>query len=304
MFHLQGLWRDSFAPIMARMATTSTSVLTTTARRAKGTKLPTYVFESGYHLENHVARLVAGVIRERNTLGQSAVLGLPSGSTPVGVYRELIRMHREEALDFSNVVTFNLDEYFGLAPDQLQSYHRWMRETFFQHINIPPENTNLPHGSVPLDEIDDHCRDYEVAIERAGGIDVMLLGIGRNGHIGFNEPLSSPRGRTRLVTLDATTRRAAASDFFGEENVPAHAITMGMSVRFLPLAKSCYWHLANTKPQSFARQSKNRYRNVFPQVTCKNTQMQPALSTKLPVRIWLIAILRGYSAMSSGPMHL
>src|SRR4029079_949378 len=106
-----------------------------------------------------------------------------TGSTPVGVYRELIRLHREEGLDFSSVVTFNLDEYYGLQPSQLQSYHRWMYEHFFDHLNIAPQNIHIPDGTIPLEDVDDHCRRYEAAIERAGGIDVQILGIGRNGHI-------------------------------------------------------------------------------------------------------------------------
>jgi glucosamine-6-phosphate deaminase len=199
------------------------------ARPLKGTETPAYVFDSNNDLAQWVAHMIATVIRERNALGQAAVLGLPTGSTPVGIYRELARMHRDEGLDFSNVVTFNLDEYYGLEPDRLQSYHRWMKEHFFDHVNIPPENVHLPDGTVPLDRVEQHCRDYEAAIGRAGGIDVQLLGIGRNGHIGFNEPQSVANSRTRLATLDPITRRDAAGDFFGEENVPLQAITMGLA---------------------------------------------------------------------------
>lgn len=200
---------------------------TSLPQQVLGTRLPTYMFEWGKDLAAHVAMIIAGVIRERNALGQKAVLGLPTGSTPVDVYRELIRLHRE-GLDFSNVISFNLDEYFGLSPDKLQSYHRWMHEQLFQYINIPPENIFIPDGLVSLDDVADHCQDYERKIQAAGGIDVMLLGIGGNGHIGFNEPFSARHSRTRLCTLDPVTRRAAASDFFGEENVPTHAITMGI----------------------------------------------------------------------------
>jgi len=200
----------------------------TKARQVQGVRIPTYVFDRNTDLAIHVANLVATVIRQRNALGQTAVLGLPTGSTPVGVYRELVRMHRDEGLDFSNVVTFNLDEYFGLGPDQLQSYHRWMHEHFFNEINIPAENIHIPDGRVPLDQIETYCRQYESRVEAAGGIDLMLLGIGGNGHIGFNEPFSIPKSRTRLCTLDPITRRSAASDFFGEENVPTLAITMGL----------------------------------------------------------------------------
>lgn len=198
------------------------------ARMISGSRLPCYVFDSNRDLARHVALTIASLIRERNSFGQHAVLGLPTGSTPLGVYRELARMHREEGLDFSGVITFNLDEYFGLQPDQLQSYHRWMHENFFQYVNIPAKNIHIPYGNVPADEVHDYCRQYEAAIDRAGGIDLQLLGIGRNGHIGFNEPFSSRDSRTRLVTLDPVTRKDAASDFFGEENVPPQALTMGL----------------------------------------------------------------------------
>jgi glucosamine-6-phosphate deaminase len=198
------------------------------ARMISGSRLPCYVFETNIDLARHVANTIASLIRERNSFGQHAVLGLPTGSTPIGVYRELARMHREEGLDFSGVITFNLDEYFGLQPDQLQSYHRWMHENFFQHVNIQPKNIHIPLGNVPADQVDDYCRQYESNIERAGGIDLQLLGIGRNGHIGFNEPFSSRDSRTRLVTLDPVTRRDASADFFSEENVPPQALTMGL----------------------------------------------------------------------------
>lgn len=202
------------------------------ARRVPGTEIPCYVFDSNRELARHVAESIASVIRERNAFGQNAVLGLPTGSTPLGVYRELIRLHREEGLDFSGVVTFNLDEYYGLQPDQLQSYHRWMFEHFFDHVNIPRNQIHIPDGTVPPEDLEDYCRRYEADIERAGGIDVLLLGIGRNGHIGFNEPFSMRHSRTRLATLDPITRRDAASDFFSEENVPQQAITMGLATIF------------------------------------------------------------------------
>ena len=193
-----------------------------------GTEIPCYVFDSHQDLSKHVARMIADLVRERGRAGQPAVLGLPTGSTPMGVYRELIRMHKGEGLDFSHVVTFNLDEYYGLDPSRLQSYHRWMFEHFFNHVNIPRENINIPDGTVTSDKADAHCRDYEDRIARAGGIDIQLLGIGRNGHIGFNEPFSARASRTRLATLDSVTRRDAASDFFSQENVPNQAITMGL----------------------------------------------------------------------------
>ena len=193
-----------------------------------GTALPCYVFNSHEHLARHVAGLIANVIRERAAKGQKAVLGLPTGSTPVGVYRELARLHKEEGLDFSNVVTFNLDEYLGLGPERLQSYRRWMQEHLFKFINVPAENIFIPNGLTPPDKLDEHCRWYEAQIAAAGGIDIQLLGIGRNGHVGFNEPFSIKNSRTRVCTLDPVTRRDAASDFFSEENVPHQAITMGL----------------------------------------------------------------------------
>ena len=184
-------------------------------RTATATRLPCKIFDNVRTLARYVAGIVAGVIRERNALGQTAVLGLPTGSTPVSIYRELIRMHQEEGLDFSRVETFNLDEYYGVASDQLQSYHRWMYDNFFNHINLPAENIHIPDGMVPLDRVETYCREYEESIRRAGGIDVLLLGIGSNGHIGFNEPFSVRNSRTRLCTLDPISRRAMASDFFG-----------------------------------------------------------------------------------------
>ena len=198
------------------------------ARRVTGTHVPCYVFDSDRDLARSVAQTLAAVIRERNSFGQNAVLGLPAGRTPVGVYRELIRLHQEDGLDFSGVVTFNLDEYFGLSPEHPQSFHHWMHESFFDHVNIPEKNINLPFGTVLASGIDEYCRQYEEAIARAGGIDLLLLGIGRDGHIGFNEPFSSPDGRTSLVTLDPVTRTDAACEFFGEDNVPTQAITMGI----------------------------------------------------------------------------
>jgi glucosamine-6-phosphate deaminase len=131
------------------------------------------------------------VILARQKSSDHAVLGLATGSTPIGIYRELIRMHRDEGLDFSDVVTFNLDEYFGVAPDDIHSYHRYMWENLFSHVNIARENVHIPRGDVPRDAIDAECARYEQAIRDAGGIDLQLLGIGKTGHIGFNEPGSA-----------------------------------------------------------------------------------------------------------------
>jgi glucosamine-6-phosphate deaminase len=176
-----------------------------------------------------VAKEIDKLIRARNAAGKPTVLGLATGSTPVGLYRELVRLHKEEGLDFSRVITFNLDEYYPMPKEDPHSYFRWMHETFFNHVNIPWENIHIPDGTLAPDEVDAFCTQYEQQIRAAGGIDIQILGIGRTGHIGFNEPGSPRNSRTRMVTLDSITRRDAASGFFGEENVPNQAITMGVA---------------------------------------------------------------------------
>ena len=198
------------------------------AQPIPGTKVPCFAFASNADVARHVAQTIANIIRERNAIGQNAVLGLPTGSTPIGVYRELIRMHREERLDFSRVLTFNLDEYYGIGPDRLQSYRRWMAGNFFDHVNIPPHHVYILDGTVAPEDVEEHCRQFEAEMRRVGGLDTVLLGVGRNGHIGFNEPFGERHSRTRLVTLDPVTRKDAASDFFHEENVPTQALTMGI----------------------------------------------------------------------------
>nr|WP_274519999.1 glucosamine-6-phosphate deaminase [Abditibacterium utsteinense] len=186
--------------------------------------VPTPSIHTNYEeMARAVAARVAQIVREN----PRAVLGLATGSTPIGVYRELIRLHREENLDFSKVTCFNLDEYVPLSPDAPQSYHRFMREQLFDHINC--ENWHVPGGAARgFAQIEADCAVYEKMIEEAGGLDFQLLGIGRTGHIGFNEPGSGAQTRTRLVFLDSVTRSDAASAFFGLENVPARAITMGV----------------------------------------------------------------------------
>ena len=175
-----------------------------------------------------LAAEVAELIRERAASNRAVVLGLATGSTPVPFYRELIRLHREENLSFANVVTFNLDEYFGLEPPHRESYHRFMREQLFDHIDIPDENVHVPSGTTEPDDVFAACVGYERAIAEAGGIDIQILGIGRTGHIGFNEPGSTADSRTRRITLDHVTRADAANDFLGIENVPRFAVTMGV----------------------------------------------------------------------------
>lgn len=191
-------------------------------------RLPVEVYADSGAASRSVAGEIAALIRERAAKGKTAVLGLATGSTPLGVYEELVRLHEQERLSFKNVVTFNLDEYWPMPPDDLQSYRRFMRENLFSRIDIDPANTHVPDGACPPERVDAYCQEYERAIEQAGGIDIQLLGIGRTGHIGFNEPGSARDSRTRVITLDRVTRMDAASDFFGERNVPRRAITMGV----------------------------------------------------------------------------
>ena len=175
-----------------------------------------------------VAKQIAALIRDRNEHGKECVLGLATGSSPIGVYRELVRMHKEEGLSFKNVITFNLDEYYPMAKDHVQSYYYFMHKHLFNHIDIPEDNVNIPDGTVELESIFDYCQSYEQKIKDAGGIDLQLLGIGRTGHVGFNEPGSGLNSPTRLITLDSLTMSDAASDFLAIENVPKRAITMGI----------------------------------------------------------------------------
>src|SRR5688572_31004610 len=192
-------------------------------------KIRTIVVEDHENIATLVADRIAALIKERNASGANAVLGLATGSTPIGVYRELVRKHKEEGLSFKHVVTFNLDEYFPMAKDSIHSYHRFMWENLFSHVNIDPENVHIPDGTIPRERVDSFAEEYEEKIREAGGIDFQILGIGKTGHIGFNEPGSGADSRTREVTLDTITRRDAAADFFGEEYVPREAITMGVA---------------------------------------------------------------------------
>ncbi len=168
------------------------------------------------------ARLVAGLVRDK----PDAVLGLATGSTPIGLYKELVRMHQDEGLDFSGVTTFNLDEYVGLDPDHEQSYSRFMRDNLFKGINVPDEKIHIPDGLA--EDIPAFCLAYEERIENAGGIDLQILGIGSDGHIGFNEPTSSLASRTRIKTITRQTMKDNARFFEREDDVPRHVITMGV----------------------------------------------------------------------------
>ncbi|MBK7403975.1 MAG: glucosamine-6-phosphate deaminase [Phycisphaerales bacterium] len=198
------------------------------AGRGSLEKIAVTVHASSGAASRAVAAEIASLVRARAGEGKRAVLGLATGSTPCGVYEELVRLHRDEGLSFANVVTFNLDEYWPMQPEDLQSYRRFMREYLFDHVDIDPANVHVPDGTIPLEQVKGYCAAYEKRIRDAGGIDIQILGIGRTGHIGFNEPGSGRESRTRLITLDRVTRMDAASDFFGEWNVPRKAITMGV----------------------------------------------------------------------------
>ncbi|MCB0556354.1 MAG: glucosamine-6-phosphate deaminase [Phaeodactylibacter sp.] len=191
-------------------------------------KFPVKVWNTSMEGSRHVAQSIALAIRQRQQEGEKIVLGLATGSSPIQVYNELVRMHREEGLSFHNVITFNLDEYYPMQPDAQQSYVRFMQEYLFNLVDIKKENIHIPDGTLPMDKIEAYCADYEKQIDALGGIDIQLLGIGRSGHIGFNEPGSWEHSETRLVRLDAITRKDALKDFPHEEDVPYRAITMGI----------------------------------------------------------------------------
>ncbi len=200
-----------------------------TALEKQFEKIPAAVYEDAGMASVQIAKTIRDLIVRKQKAGKNAVLGLATGSSPMQVYDELVRMHKEEGLSFKNVITFNLDEYYPIEPDSLQSYVRYMREYLLDHIDIDPANTHVPDGTIDIEQISEYCVAYENKIKEAGGLDLQILGIGGTGHIGFNEPGSSQISRTRLITLDKITRTAAASDFFGEEFVPRRAITMGVS---------------------------------------------------------------------------
>jgi glucosamine-6-phosphate deaminase len=192
-------------------------------------KLPIKIWEDSIEASVHVARSIALAIRQKQQEGEPIVLGLATGSSPIGVYKELVRMHQEEQLSFANVISFNLDEYYPIEPSSQQSYVRFMHEYLFDHVDIKPENIHIPDGTIALHEVERYCEKYEELIDQAGGIDIQLLGIGRTGHIGFNEPGSWQSSLTRLVRLDDVTRKDAIKDFLKAEAVPYRAVTMGIA---------------------------------------------------------------------------
>ena len=195
-------------------------------------RLPVTIYADQLAASKKVALRIAGLIIAKQQKGEKAVLGLATGATPVMVYAELVRMHREEGLSFKNAVTFNLDEYYPIHPGDQQSYVSFMNRHLFDHIDIPRDHIHIPDGTLRLEDVADFCLNYEKMISAYGGLDLQLLGIGRTGHIGFNEPGSAPNSGTRLVTLDNLTRSDAARDFGGKENVPVKAITMGIGTIF------------------------------------------------------------------------
>lgn len=216
-------------------------------------KLPVTVYPDTDTASKKVARRITDLIQKKNNNGQHAVLGLATGVTPIGVYKELVRIHKEENVSFKNVITFNLDEYFPMKPTSSQSYVSFMKENLFDHIDIDMANVHIPDGTLHIENIPAFCLDYEKKITDLGGLDLQILGIGRTGHIGFNEPGSAPNSGTRLVTLDDLTRRDASRDFGGKQNVPTKAITMGIGTIFK--AREIILMAWNTKKASIIKKA-------------------------------------------------
>ena len=191
-------------------------------------KIHNVIFEFSHIASIVVAQEMADLIREKSKQNTHCVLGLATGSSPIKVYEELVRMHKDEGLSFQNVISFNLDEYYPMQKSNVQSYDYFMREHLFNHVDILPEHINIPDGMVSDEDLYQSCVDYEMKIKSVGGIDFQLLGIGRTGHIGFNEPGSHLNSGTRNIKLDHITRVDAAPAFLGIDNVPTKAITMGI----------------------------------------------------------------------------
>lgn len=191
-------------------------------------KIHNAIFQSSEIASKIVAKEIAELIRDKQSKNESCILGLATGSSPIKVYEELIRLHQEESLSFHNVITFNLDEYYPMEKDNMESYHYFMNENLFKHIDIQPKNIHIPDGMITQENLDQYCLNYESALLKAGGLDFQLLGIGRTGHIGFNEPGSHSNSSTRSITLNHITRADAAQSFLGINNVPRRAITMGI----------------------------------------------------------------------------
>lgn len=195
-------------------------------------KLPVTIYADKLTAAKTVASRIAALIKSKAAKGEKTVLGLATGATPIEVYAELVRLHKEEGLSFASVITFNLDEYYPMEPEALQSYHTFMKTHLFDQVDFDPANVHIPTGTLPQEEIAAFCLDYEQKISALGGLDMQILGIGRTGHIGFNEPGSAPNSGTRLVSLDELTRSDAAHDFGGKSKVPVKAVTMGIGTIF------------------------------------------------------------------------
>ncbi|MDQ3550259.1 MAG: glucosamine-6-phosphate deaminase, partial [Bacteroidota bacterium] len=192
-------------------------------------RIPVKIYPDLFEGSKFAAHEIATLIRSKQQKNEKCILGLATGSTPISLYAELVRMHKEEGLSFQNVITFNLDEYYPIEQEAWQSYNSYMHRHLFRHIDIDPDNIHIPDGALPKEAIKQHCAEYERAIEAAGGIDLQVLGIGNNGHIGFNEPGSSIYSKTRLINLENSTRLANAYEFANISQVPRLALTMGMS---------------------------------------------------------------------------
>jgi glucosamine-6-phosphate deaminase len=193
-------------------------------------RIPVNIFPNVKGGSVWAAQQVAALIKEKQNSSENCVLGLATGSTPRAFYAELVRMHKEEGLSFRNCITFNLDEYYPLEKEAPQSYHNYMHRLFFNHVDVPAENIHIPDGALAKEDIKKHCIEYDRLIEEAGGIDLQILGVGINGHIGFNEPGSSIFSKTRLINLENTTRLANTYEFANLADVPRLAVTMGISV--------------------------------------------------------------------------
>ena len=192
-------------------------------------KIPVSIWDHSTDAAVYMGSEIAKAIRKSQSQGEHIVLGLATGSSPIHLYEELIRLHFEENLSFHNVYTFNLDEYYPMQPNASQSYVKFMNEQLFDHIDIPEDQVHVPDGTVNLEEVEEYCKNYEAKIKKLGGLDIQVLGIGRTGHIGFNEPGSEITSNTRLVRLDSITLQDAKDDFIDAKSTPFRAITMGIN---------------------------------------------------------------------------
>ena len=191
-------------------------------------KVPTIIYKNSNAASIAIANEVASIIKIKQLKDEKCVIGFATGSTMVAFYEELVRLHKKDQLTFKNVVSFNIDEFYPMDPQSIQSYSKFMYEHLFDHIDIEKPNIYIPDGTLPADKVNAYCAEYENTIESLGGLDIIVQGVSSRGHTGFNEPGSPVDSKTRLVTLDRATITSAASDFYGEKNVPRKAITMGI----------------------------------------------------------------------------